>query len=251
MDKEAALRSTSTYLVERRLDMLPGLLTTDLCSLRSSEDHLAFSVIWEMDQEGNILSVDFFKSVIRSKASLTYEQAQNMLDAPNPTDDINASVNRLNRLARIFRQRRIDTGALTLASPEVRFKFDERNVGGNPTDVGMYQLSESNALVEEFMLLANMYRTCLLSYAFLLFGLNILLNCISTVAKKILRHFPTLAVLRRHQPPSREQFTSLVSAASAVGVHIDISTSKVAFYSSHHFFLVSLHYFNGFLDVGG
>jgi RNB domain len=69
----------------------------------------------------------------------------------------------------------------------------------------MYQLRESNALVEEFMLLANI-----------------------TVSKKILRHFPTLAVLRRHQPPSKEQFSSLLSAANAVGVRIDISSSKVS-----------------------
>ena len=47
LDKEAARRATSTYLVERRLDMLPGRLTTELCSLRSKEDHLAFSVLWE------------------------------------------------------------------------------------------------------------------------------------------------------------------------------------------------------------
>lgn len=84
----------------------------------------------------------------------------------------------------------------------MRFKLDQET--NNPTDVGMYQLRDSNALVEEFMLLANI-----------------------TVAKKVLRHFPTLAVLRRHQPPSREQFTSLLSAAAAVGVDIDISTSKV------------------------
>ena len=66
-----------------------------------------------------------------------------------------------------------------------------------------YALKEANALVEEFMLLANI-----------------------TVAKKVLRHFPSLAVLRRHQPPSREQFAPLLSAARAVGIHIDISTSK-------------------------
>ncbi len=66
LDKEASLRSTSTYLVERRLDMLPGYLTTELCSLRSKEDHLAFSVLWEMDDEGNIYDVKFCKSVIHS-----------------------------------------------------------------------------------------------------------------------------------------------------------------------------------------
>ncbi|KAJ1403818.1 hypothetical protein B484DRAFT_404970, partial [Ochromonadaceae sp. CCMP2298] len=82
MDKEAAHRSTSTYLVERRLDMLPGLLTTQLCSLRSKEDHLAFSILWEMDDQANIYDVRFCKSAIHSVAALSYDEAQSMLDAP-------------------------------------------------------------------------------------------------------------------------------------------------------------------------
>ena len=53
---------------------LPGYLTTQLCSLRSKEDHLAFSVIWEMDDQANILDVKFCKSVIHSVASLTYDE---------------------------------------------------------------------------------------------------------------------------------------------------------------------------------
>ena len=201
LDKEAAHRATSTYLVERRLDMLPSLLTTELCSLRSKEDHLAFSTLWEFDDEGNIYDVKFCKSVIHSVASLTYDEAQAMLDDPEHATPVGESVLLLNKLARILRQRRIDCGALTLASPEVRFKLDQETK--NPTDVTSYALKEANALVEEWMLLANI-----------------------TVSKKVLRHFPTLGVLRRHQPPSREQFEPLMRAALAAGVFIDISSSK-------------------------
>ena len=201
LDKEASHRSTSTYLVERRLDMLPGFLTTELCSLRSKEDHLAFSVLWEMDDNGNIYDVKFCKSVIHSVASLTYDEAQAILDDPSRLDTVCDSVRLLNKLARILRQRRIDAGALTLASSEVRFKLDSETQ--NPTDVTMYALKEANALVEEWMLLANI-----------------------TVSKKVLRHYPTLGVLRRHQPPSRDQFAPLLSAASAVGISLDISSSK-------------------------
>jgi len=181
--------------------MLPGLLTTQLCSLRSNEDHLAFSTLWEISPEGTIVNVNFCKSVIRSVASLTYDEAQSMLDDSSSSDQISKSVKLLNRFARILRQNRIDEGALTLASPEVRFKLDVETQ--NPTDVSMYALKEANALVEEWMLLANI-----------------------TVSKKILRHYPTLAVLRRHQPPSRQQFAPLLSAAAAVGVNLDISSSK-------------------------
>ena len=154
-----------------------------------------------MDDEANIYDVRFCKSVIHSVASLTYDEGQAMLDDPVQTDGINVSVNLLNKLARILRRRRIEAGALTLASPEVRFRLDAETQ--NPTDVSMYALKEANALVEEWMLLANI-----------------------TVSKQTLRHFPTLAILRRHQPPSREQFGPLLSAAAAVGVELDISSSK-------------------------
>ncbi len=79
-----------------------------------------------------------------------------------------------------------------------------------------YAIKDSHQLVEEFMLLANITGLYWLSLAFIRL----------LVSKKILRHFPTLGVLRRHQPPSQEQFAPLVSAANAVGVHLDISTSK-------------------------
>lgn len=116
LDAEAASRSTSTYLVDRRLDMLPGLLTETLCSLKPNEDRhvagsftepryivlysypkldfgdpgncsqlntssnarhrFAFSVIWEMTGDGEILHADFCKSIIHSIAGLTYNEAQ-------------------------------------------------------------------------------------------------------------------------------------------------------------------------------
>lgn len=181
--------------------MLPGFLTTELCSLRSNEDHLAFSVLWEMDLDANIYDVQFCKSVIRSVASLTYDQAQIMLDNPCSNDAVNQSVNMLNRMAKVLRGKRIENGALTLASPEVRFKLDQET--SDPTDVSIYALKEANALVEEFMLLANI-----------------------TVAKKMLKHYPTLAILRRHQPPSREQFAPLLAAAKVAGISLDIGNSK-------------------------
>jgi exosome complex exonuclease DIS3/RRP44 len=121
MDLEAANRSTSTYLVNKRLDMLPGLLTTDLCSLKGNLDRYAFSVLWEVTPDAEIVKVDFKKTLIHSIAALTYQQAQTFIDHPDDPDDIQAcAVKRLAFLARKFRRRRIDAGALTLASPEVK-----------------------------------------------------------------------------------------------------------------------------------
>ena len=82
IDLEAADRSTSTYLVERRLDMLPGLLTTSLCSLVGGVDRFAFSVQWEMTPppECRVVRREFFKSCIHSRAAMTYGNAQDMID---------------------------------------------------------------------------------------------------------------------------------------------------------------------------
>mmetsp|Transcript_10950 Transcript_10950/g.13845 ORF Transcript_10950/g.13845 Transcript_10950/m.13845 type:complete len:1080 (+) Transcript_10950:70-3309(+) len=225
IDLEAANRSTSTYLVNKRLDMLPGLLTTDLCSLKGNVDRFAFSVLWEVTPSGDIIDVDFRKSIIHSIAALTYQQAQGMIDQPDDENDIQASaVKRLASLARIFRKRRIDAGALTLASPEVKFVLDSESL--NPTDVQAYQLFEANALVEEFMLLANV-----------------------TVGKKILRHYPTLSVLRRHPAPNRAMFDSLISKAKCKGFSIMIEDSKTLADSLDAAVIKEDAYFNKLLRI--
>jgi exosome complex exonuclease DIS3/RRP44 len=99
MDSEAASRGTTVYLVDKRIDMLPALLGTNLCSLRPFVERLAFSTIWvssvlchhvllvyhdpqEMTQDGEIVNVRFTKSVIASKAAFTYEEAQIRKDDP-------------------------------------------------------------------------------------------------------------------------------------------------------------------------
>ena len=109
MDDEAAARGTSTYLVERRIDMLPKALTEDLCSLRSNVERLAFSVLWEVIPETcEVVSVDFTKSVIKSVAALTYGEAQVRIDAPNDESALTNNLRTLNRLAKILRKKRLD-----------------------------------------------------------------------------------------------------------------------------------------------
>jgi exosome complex exonuclease DIS3/RRP44 len=68
--------------------MLPKLLTEVLCSLTSNHDHVAFSVVWEMTEEAEIVKVDYFKSIIHPKMSLCYEDAQNMINDVNDKSDI-------------------------------------------------------------------------------------------------------------------------------------------------------------------
>lgn len=204
LDIEAAYRSTTVYLVNRRIDMLPELLGTNLCSLKQDVDRNAFSCIWIMDMKGNILSTKFTKSIIKSSASLTYETAQSKLDKyydhiNDISDPLVKSICLLNRIAKKLREKRLEHGALTLASPEVRFSMEQDD---QSLDVEMKEMNDANILVEEFMLLANI-----------------------SVAKQIYQSFPQLAVLRRHPHPSSRQFDDLKQMLLTRGFNLNADSS--------------------------
>jgi len=79
LDREARKRGVTVYMVEKRIDMLPELLGTDLCSLNEKKDRFAFSVMWKITPDGNILSTDFHKSIIRSVCKHSYQMAQDKM----------------------------------------------------------------------------------------------------------------------------------------------------------------------------
>lgn len=133
IDLEAANRSTTVYLTDRRIDMVPELLSSDLCSLRGEVERFAFSCVWEISPEAEILSTKFHKSIIRSRRAMTYEEAQNKIDDPNDTDALATSLRILLKLSKIMKRRRIENGALLLASSEVRFSVDSETA--DPIDV--------------------------------------------------------------------------------------------------------------------
>ncbi|XP_058764540.1 exosome complex exonuclease RRP44 homolog A-like [Vicia villosa] len=201
LDDEASQRGTSVYLVERRIDMLPKPLTEDVCSLRSDVERLAFSVIWEMTPEADIISTRYTKSVIKSTAALSYVEAQARMDDSRLMDPVTTDLRNMNSLAKKMRLRRIERGALTLASAEVKFQIDTET--HDPLDIGMYQIREANQMVEEFMLAANV-----------------------SVAQQILKSFPLCSLLRRHPTPTKEMLEPLLRVSAAIGLNLDVSSSK-------------------------
>ncbi|TDL29343.1 RNB-domain-containing protein [Rickenella mellea] len=202
MDSEAASRGTTVYLVDKRIDMLPALLGTNLCSLRPHVERLAFSVIWELTSDAQIVNVRFTKSVIASKAAFTYEEAQVRKDDSKLQDDLTKSIRLLNHLAGKLRAGRMAAGALNLASPEVKIHLDSAE-SSDPIDVEQKEQRETNSLVEEFMLLANI-----------------------SVARQIQESFPQTAVLRRHLPPPRTNFEKLQDILQKrKGMTLDVSSS--------------------------
>ncbi|PNS21076.1 Exosome complex exonuclease dis3 [Sphaceloma murrayae] len=184
MDQEASLRGTTVYLVDKRIDMLPMLLGTDLCSLKPYVERYAFSVIWEITKDADIVSADFTKSVIRSREAFSYEQAQLRIDDKSQQDDLTKGMRLLLMLSKKLKQKRMDAGALNLASPEVRVETESET--SDPVDVKTKRLLDTNSLVEEFMLLANI-----------------------SVAGRIYTAFPQTALLRRHAAPPKTNFEEL------------------------------------------
>lgn len=201
LDKEAAHRATTVYLTDQRIDMVPDLLSSNLCSLRGGEERLAFSCVWELTPDAEIVSTKYHKSVIKSAAALTYAAAQEKIDDPNDQSVLTKSLRGLYKLSKILKQRRIDNGALTLASPEIRFRIDPKTK--EPLEVVAKPLLGTMSMVEEFMLLANI-----------------------AVAEKILEEFPECAMLRRHPEPPQTNFDPLIKAAGHQGYHIDSSSGK-------------------------
>ncbi|BDA45360.1 DIS3-like exonuclease 2 [Coccomyxa sp. Obi] len=212
LDAEAAMRGTSVYMVDRVIPMLPRLLCEELCSLNPGVDRLTFSVIWEMTEEGKVLSQWAGRTVIRSCTKLAYEHAQAMIEgtfdaanhpaalsSPHTWLQVVEDVLTLHKIAAARRKARFENGALRLDNVKLNFELDAE---GNPCNAHPHVQREANQLVEEFMLLANM-----------------------AVAGVIAKAFPDRALLRRHPPPHQRKMEELAVTAAGLDVSLDVSSA--------------------------
>ena len=162
LDREAQKRTTSVYLVDRTIPMLPEVLSNGLCSLRQDEDKLAFSTVFEIKpSNGEVVGEWYGRTIIRSNKRFTYEEAQEIID--KKTGLYVEELLEFNRIAKIYEKNRYEQGALNFETHEVKFILDEE---GTPISVKVKDRIDTNKLIEEFMLLANSkvaeYMHCLL-----------------------------------------------------------------------------------------
>ncbi|XP_051855563.1 DIS3-like exonuclease 2 [Antechinus flavipes] len=215
LDAVAGERATSVYLVQKVIPMLPRLLCEELCSLNPMTDKLTFSVIWRLSPEGKILDEWFGRTIICSCTKLSYEHAQSMIENPDrkfredelppvsaehPIERIHQAILDLHGIAKQLRQQRFVNGALRLDQLKLAFTLDQDT--GMPQGCHIYEYKDSNKLVEEFMLLANM-----------------------AVAHQIYRSFPERALLRRHPPPQSKLLSDLEELCDQLGLAIDFSSA--------------------------
>lgn len=175
IDLEARRRSTSVYLADRVLPMLPERLCNDLCSLRPDEDRLAFTVDIELDAQGRVRTYEPYPSVIRSRVRMDYGAADALLREGEPDGaaldaaargraelaveaarangvDLRAFLCNADALARVRREIRRKRGSIDFDAPEVHVLLDE---AGMPVDIVTRERTAATSLVEEAMLLAN------------------------------------------------------------------------------------------------
>ena len=204
INKEAYNRATSIYLVDRTIPMLPEKLCNNLCSLRPGEDKLCFSVIFEMDDDANVLRHEIVRTVTRSDRRFNYEEAQEIIETGK--GDFAPEMLQLDRLAKQLRARRFAEGAIGFEREEVKFVLDEK---GKPTDVYFKVSKDANKLIEEFMLLAN--RTVAEAI-----GKDVRPQRINGKMQKKAKSF----VYRIHDQPSQEKLESLATLAARFGHNV-------------------------------
>ena len=213
LDKEAYRRSTSVYLVDKVVPMLPEQLSNGVCSLVPGQDRLAFSAFLTFDAKGNCVARRFAKSVIRSKARFTYEQVMDVIAgraasqapsgravAPRPPPTARRTILAIHALAQQLRRNRFAAGALDMDVPEAQILIDEK---GMMTGIEVRPYDESHQLVEECMVAAN-----------------------EAVAKELwTRGIKILA--RLHEPPDPEKLEDLRANLAKLGISCgDLSQQK-------------------------
>ncbi|MQL88531.1 hypothetical protein Taro_021093 [Colocasia esculenta] len=171
----------------------------------------------EMTPDAQIISTRYTRSVIKSCAALSYVEAQARMDDSRLVDSLTTDLRNLNALAKIMRQRRIDRGALTLASAEVKFQIDTET--HDPLDIGN-KLSVTPALAGGGQTeggsvdMHKQYQP---------------VACREPTISKCMPFYSIANLLnerRRHPTPTKEMLEPLLQIAAAVGLDLDISSSK-------------------------
>jgi ribonuclease R len=216
LDDEAYNRATSVYLVDRVVPMLPEVLSNFACSLRPNEEKYTFSAIFELDKNASIKNSWFGRTVIDSNQRFSYEEAQIIIEnkdgkipletsitgsAYTVSDEIVFATLKMDELAKIMREKRMNDGAISFDKVEVKFNLDAT---GNPEGVYFKQSKDSNHLIEEFMLLAN-----------------------RKVSEFIGRQKKTF-VYRIHDEPNEDRLLAMQELIKKFGYEVDFGSGSVA-----------------------
>ena len=162
LDTEALKRGNSIYLVDRVIPMLPRKLSNNLCSLNPNEDKLAFTVEMDLDKRGKVIKNDFYKSVIKSKYRMTYENVNTILEKDEDLEEyrnlydkyrkIDEMLKNMLELSKIIRSNKKRRGSIDFELPEIKVVLDENKA---VKDIVLRSRGEAERIIEDFMVIAN------------------------------------------------------------------------------------------------
>lgn len=201
LDKEAYARSTSVYLVDRCIAMLPEKLSNNLCSLKPNVDRYVFSAVFVFNKKLKLVNEWFGKGIIHSDKRFTYEEAQDALE--NTGGLYHKELKKINKIAYSLRDEKFDKGAIAFETDEVKFVLNEKN---QPIGVFVKERKDAHLLIEDFMLLAN----------------RRVANFISTKSKGK----PIPFVYRIHDLPDIDRLADLGLFMREMGIKMDLSTPE-------------------------
>ena len=214
LDSEALKRGNSIYLVDRVIPMLPRKLSNNLCSLNPNEDKLTFSVEMEIDFKGKVVKNNFYRSVIRSKYRMTYDDVNKIFDYQRDKksekngkneknenlseekkeiffenkkvferyEKISEMLKNMLELSKIIRANKKRRGSIDFELPEIKVVLDENKL---VKDIKLRSRGEAEKLIEDFMVIAN-----------------------ETVAEKLFWE-ETPAIYRVHEDPDKAKIQAL------------------------------------------
>ena len=205
LDKEAILRGTSVYMLDRVIPMLPVELSNGICSLNAGKDRFAISCIMEINPKGQVVSSDIFKSVINVTERMSYTDVQKILNNSDNkvTKKYEKYINhfkQMEELAHILKDRRSKDGSLNLDIPETKVVLNEDGIA---VDIKKYELYFANEIIEQFMLTAN-----------------------ETVAEKFF-WLEAPFIYRVHEAPDMEKVTELNKFLFNLGYRVKCSKEEV------------------------
>ena len=157
LDKEAQIRGTSVYMLNRVIPMLPKELSNGICSLNAGEDRFTLTCSMEINPKGDVVSSEVYKGIIKVTERMNYHDVQKILDKSDKQvlkkyDKYIEDFELMSELANILKNKRLEQGYLNLDIPESRIELDEN---GKVINIGKYETSFSNEIIEQFMLSAN------------------------------------------------------------------------------------------------
>ena len=211
LDHEAKNRGTSVYLVDRTIPMLPEILSNDLCSLLPNKDRLTISAVFIMDKNALIKKEWFGRTVIHSQKRFTYEEAEESIKKIK--SPLHKELSILNNLAKKLTKERFANGAISLDQEEIKFILDKNGV---PIKVIKKERSDSNKLIEEFMLLAN--------------------KKVAETISKGTKKEGSVFVYRIHDNPSKEKMADLAFFLRSLGYKISLIDGIIPTYEINNLF---------------